>query len=287
MEEAFESITLRPGYQLEIMMEDSPYLSGAFKPGETVDVGYSIDEGGSPAIALYRLTFYVSWSDQAQTILTSETTGTLQMHIPVTAADGVGWIGADLYDGLTDAWLSSAQSSIVVSASADSLDAEVEQLKSNISALSSQLDAVIEQNAWLESQLNSTGSTLSSIWQELNASEASIVTLQSEIDLLKSELSATRAALNTTSDDIWLVIDMLDAMEEQLDSALGDLNATLEELTAMEEELNSMQDDIDNVDSEISERPTSGTIAMWLVLAMVVSAVVAVVVTIVLGKRRP
>ena len=217
-------------YEFVITAGSSPYLSGQFKPGETLDIEYAITPRGAPSLPLYVLIILTSWSDSTYTLVTSDEQGTLQMQIPATASNGYAYVQASLYDGVSDEWLADSTTALTISDDAGEWD-------------------------------------------------TTIGDMQNETERLRLELIAARDALNETDDD-------LEGIQTQLDNALSSLNVTLDELSEMQEQMDSLGDDIEGVDGEISDRPTSGTIAMWVVIAIIVSAVIAVALTMLVSRRK-
>jgi len=102
--------------------------------------------------------------------------------------------------------------------------------------------------------------------------------MQNETDFLRDELAASQ-------NNITLMNGNLSAMQAQLGMALKSLNTTLNELIAMQENLTSLDNDLENVKGQINDRPTSGTIAVWLIVAAVAFAAIAAVLMLLLRKR--
>ncbi len=215
-------------YDLVLRIASSPYLSGAFRPGDSVDVDYNITPRGVPDIALYELSIRTSWSDSTYTLLTSEKNGTLHLEIPATATNGMTQILGTLYNGVSGDFLSDSWTTLTISDTAAN-------------------------------------------W------ETGIGDLQNETDLLRNELG-------TAQHDIIEMNERLEAMQNQLNTTLTALNESLEKLAETSENMSSIGDDLDTISGAVSDRPTMGTIATWLVLAL--AAFAAVVVGVILVFRR-
>jgi hypothetical protein len=89
-------------HELKIWVEKSTYADGAFKPGDTVTVRYSIGAYVHDQLPLYRLVLWMGYNPISVNVLSSEPTGKVKMQIPSDAPSADVGIGAYLYDG-TDA----------------------------------------------------------------------------------------------------------------------------------------------------------------------------------------
>ncbi len=101
------TVSLYADYEISVWLESSAgFTSGAYEPGDTMRIGYSITTVGVDHMDLYMIWFYSEddWIDH--TVLVTETTGTFDFVIDEGAADGDYWLYADLYDPVGDDWLS-------------------------------------------------------------------------------------------------------------------------------------------------------------------------------------
>ena len=94
-------------YEINIWLDSGAgFASGAYEPGATIVIGYSITAVGVDHLDLYTIWFYSDddWVDHA--VLVSEATGSFEFVVDDGAADGDYWLYADLQDPVDGDWLS-------------------------------------------------------------------------------------------------------------------------------------------------------------------------------------
>jgi plastocyanin len=109
---------LMTDHELKIWVEKSKYADGAFKPGDSVMVHYSIGSYINNQLPSYRLDIWMSTNPITMSVLLTEPTGKVKMVIPTDSPSALLSIGAALYDGTdpTSPALSSDFTAVTVNA---------------------------------------------------------------------------------------------------------------------------------------------------------------------------
>ncbi|MBU0685618.1 MAG: hypothetical protein ABIE25_05925 [Thermoplasmatota archaeon] len=114
--EASADVQLLNEYELKIWVEKSKYADGAFKPGDTVTVHYSIGAYALDQLPLYRLQIWMSYNPIGVSVLVTEPTGKVNIKMPTDTPTASVGIGASLYDGTNNVWLSDDYTAVTVNA---------------------------------------------------------------------------------------------------------------------------------------------------------------------------
>ena len=101
-------------YELMVWAAKSSYVSGEFKPGQTVKVHYSVSSYVYEQLSVYELVIWTSFNPMSQTLLVSDPTGTFDIVVPDDAPSAQMWISVDLRDPVGDNYLDSSGTSVVV-----------------------------------------------------------------------------------------------------------------------------------------------------------------------------
>lgn len=118
-------IELVNDYELKIWVEKSKYADGAFKPGDTVTVHYSIGAYVDGQLPLYRLNISMDYNPIDYSVLVTEPTGEVKLELPSDAPTSTVGIGAALYDADDGAYLSGDSTSVTVNARNSAWDLSV------------------------------------------------------------------------------------------------------------------------------------------------------------------
>lgn len=100
------TVTIMQDYELRIWVGKSSYVSGEYKPGQTVTIHYSINTYTYEDLPVYRIVVSNSWDPTALTFLVTEPQGDLEFTIPEDAPTSWMYVSVDLYDGVDGSWLS-------------------------------------------------------------------------------------------------------------------------------------------------------------------------------------
>ncbi len=191
------------GYELVISATGSQYLSGAYKPGETLDINYEIVPKGTPGLSVYGLDFATSINDSTYYIMTQTLTGTVQLQIPSTESDGLAYIEASLYNGLTDEYLSDAMATVTIDDAADLLDKALEEMQNDTELLRDRLNTTLdslndtlENNSQLASDLDALRSHLDDTMDSLNESLNDLDNMQENMSALHDELENVNSQIS-------------------------------------------------------------------------------------------
>jgi hypothetical protein len=125
-EAAVQSVLLAD-HELKIWVEKSKYADGAFKPGDTVVVHYSIGAYTHEQLPSYRLELEMGYNPIRVSVLLSEATGKVMMQIPSDAPSANVHIDAWIYDGTSTMpiLLSSDSTAVTVNARESGWDRSV------------------------------------------------------------------------------------------------------------------------------------------------------------------
>lgn len=114
--QATMSVDILNDHELSIWVEKSKYADGAFKPGDTISVHYSIGAFVHDQLPLYKLVISMGYNPVAISVLVTEPTGEVKVKLPTDAPTATVGISADLYDGTNNAWLSGDSTAVTVNA---------------------------------------------------------------------------------------------------------------------------------------------------------------------------
>lgn len=112
-------------YELMIWVEKSKYADGAFKPGDTITVRYSIGAYVNGQLPLYRLNLSMDYNPIDFSVLVTEPTGKVKIELPSDAPTSTIDIDAALYDADDGDWLSGDSTSVTVNARNSAWDMSV------------------------------------------------------------------------------------------------------------------------------------------------------------------
>jgi len=108
------SVTIMQDYELRIWADKSSYVSGEYKPGQTVTVHYTINTYTYDDLPVYKIVVSTSWEPMSQTFLVTEPSGELQIAVPDDAP--AGWMGIDVavFDPVDNSYLSGDETMVMV-----------------------------------------------------------------------------------------------------------------------------------------------------------------------------
>jgi len=122
---ASDTVDLYDLYDLSIWAGASSYTSGMFKPGDTVDIRYTINTYGQADLPVYKIVISMSWSDDQYMLLVTESEGSVEIVVPDSAPNGWFYVDATLYNGIGGGWLSSDSTMFMVNENLSSWDKSV------------------------------------------------------------------------------------------------------------------------------------------------------------------
>jgi len=103
-------------YELKIWVEKSKYADGAFKPGDTVVVHYSIGAYVDDQLPLYRLNISMGYTPEDFSVLITDPSGKVKVKLPSDAPTSEVGITAWLYDGRDGNYLTQDSTAVTVNA---------------------------------------------------------------------------------------------------------------------------------------------------------------------------
>jgi hypothetical protein len=122
---ATDTIDIEALYDIQIWVEKSKYAGGEYKPGSTIDVGYTIESFVNEPLPVYQIYLWISYADWSKNYLVTDTEGTISIEVPDGVASGEFGIYASLYDPMTGDWLSDDSTEIMVNSQLSAWDRSV------------------------------------------------------------------------------------------------------------------------------------------------------------------
>jgi len=205
------------------------------------------------------------------------------------AADGSFSLKVGLSEGLNTITViaTDAAGNAVTASRTVTFSNPVSALQAQVAQIASDLATVWDQANATQTSLTALGTEVSTLGSELTALQAQVSTLGSELTALQAQVSALRtqlttayAGLNSSQTQVTAALSDINALETQLDALQTQLGATRTALNTTQTDLNDVQDDVNG-------RATSSSPMMWGIIAIVVSVIAAVALTMVLGKKKP
>jgi hypothetical protein len=131
-ETASSTVTMQPDYALKIWAGKSGYMTGEFKPGQTVKVHYSINSFVNEPLPVYEISLWATTifglmmpPDQVQVFQVTEATGVVSFDLPKDTPLGEVYIMGELYDPVSDDDLSEDVTQIAVNTQLSGWDKSV------------------------------------------------------------------------------------------------------------------------------------------------------------------
>lgn len=101
-------------YELMIWPGDSGYTTGSFAPGDSVTVHYTIGAYLYNQLPTYELYVWTSYNPLGMRLMVTEPEGTFEVQVPDDAPTAEMYIEVDLYDPVSDDWLSGDYTAVTV-----------------------------------------------------------------------------------------------------------------------------------------------------------------------------
>ena len=230
-----------------------------------------------------------------KTSLTALQTQVTDLQAQVTA------LGSDLTDLQA---LVNAQGSDITD-----LQNQANALESDLTALQDQVSAQGSDLTALQDQVTAMDSELTPLQSQVSALEGQMTTLQARVSAMRSQLIAAYSGVNATDDQVTAALSDITALENALDAALSDIDAlqtALSDVTALQAQLNAVhgqltttraslnttQDDLSAVQTDlqatqddVNDKASSSSPMMWAIIAIVVSVIASVALSVVLRKK--
>lgn len=96
------TVSIMDNYELQVWLGKSGYVSGEYKPGQTLKVHYTINAYAAK-LPVYKIVIETNMDPIPQTYLVTETSGVLDYKLPGDAPTALFFMSASLYNGITGA----------------------------------------------------------------------------------------------------------------------------------------------------------------------------------------